>query len=185
MKILDKIAFVLFSCIILIASIMLGLLIFGWINLATIVAVIRTLLMSATASNITLGVVTVLILLSIKCIFFDSTTSREDRSEKGILVEDETGKLFISKATMENLVTGVVKSFETAQEVRSKIFLDKENNINVEVTIFVNEEVAIKELSQNMKMKIRETIKKSMDLEVKEVIINVKDITPKTNKGQE
>ena len=64
------------------------------------------------------------------------------------------------------------------EDVTTKIELDKENNLTVYVNLVVKENAVIKELSKNMQNKIKDTIKKSSDLDVKEVNIKVKNIEP-------
>ena len=179
MKVLDKIALVLFSCIILIVSVLFCLVIFGWIPLDVIVTYVKHGLNDPITSNVTLGALVIFILLAIKGIFFMSETKTEKGLENGILIQNENGKLFISKDTIQNLVSGVVKEVEGAQDVSAKVNLTKTNDINIDVVLFVNQDVIIKDLSNNLQLKIKDVIKKSMDIEIKEVNIKIKNITPK------
>lgn len=179
MKVLDKVALVLFSCIILIVSVLLCFVIFGWLKLDVMVLYIKNILSNPMGANITLGVLTVFILLAIKGIFFSSDAKKENGTENGILIQNENGKLFISKDTIQNLVSGVVKQVEGAEDVSSKVILSKDNFVNIDVVLFVNQDVVIKDLSNNLQLKIKETVKKSMDIDIKEVNIKIKNITPK------
>lgn len=179
MKVIDKIALVLFSCIILILSVLVCLLVFGWIRLDAIILYLGYLLNNGTACNITLGVATVLILLAIKGIFFSTDTKEENGVENGVLLENENGKLLVSKDTIQNLVSGVAKGFENTQEVTSKVILGKDNSIHIDVLLYVEQEAIIKELSNNLQIKIKEIIKNSLDIDVKQVNIKVKNIAPK------
>ena len=85
----------------------------------------------------------------------------------------------ISKETIENLVNSVVQDFESAQEVITRVELDKENNVKVYANLVVSSNAVIKELSANLQEKIKDKIKKATDLEVKEVNITVKKVAPK------
>lgn len=185
MKVLDKIGLVLFSSIILILSIILCLLIFGWINIESVNVFIKYMLNDNMVSNITLGVVTVLILLAIKCIFFDSTSKSDTGFENGVLLQNENGKLLVSRETIQNLVSSVVKNYGTTKDISTKVILDKNNSINIEVTLYVAQDAIIKDLSNEIQIKIKEVIKKSLDLDVKEVNIKVKNIAPKQEIVQE
>lgn len=185
MKLLDKIGLVVFSSIVLILSIVLGLLIFGWIDLETINIFVRYILTDSMASNITLGVITVLILLSIKCIFFNSKLKSDDDFEKCILLQNENGKLVVSKETIQNLVSSIIKNYNNAKDIATKVILDKNNNINIEVTLYVTEDAIIKDLSNELQIKIKELIKSSLDVDIKEVNIKVKNIAPKQKTIQE
>ena len=163
MKILDRIGLALFSSLMLIISIIVCLMIFGWLSVS---------------SNIMLGLSIAFILLAIKCIFFDSSSKQEMDYKNGILLENSDGKLLITKDTIENLVNSVVKGFDSAENVTTRVELDNENNVTVFVNLSVKENAVIKELSTNLQTKIKTTIKKTSDLEVKEVNIKVKDIEP-------
>ena len=178
MKFIEKMVLNIYSIIMLAISILLCLLIFGWVDYSLIEDVINNILSNPTASNITLGISVVFILLSLVCIFFDSS-SKKDGSKQGVLLQNDNGKLMISKDTLENLVNTVAKDFESAEEITTSVELDKENNVTVFVNLVVSPNAVIKELTTNLQAKIKETIKKASDLEVKEVNIKVKNIAPK------
>ena len=129
MKVIEKIALILYSNIMLILSIIACLLIFGWVDIDIVGNVVEKCLTTDPASKITLGVSVVFILLSIRCIFFDPTSKEEIRDKQGVLLENENGKLMISKETIENLVDSVARGFENAEEISTRAELDKENNI--------------------------------------------------------
>ena len=181
MKVLDKIGLVLFSTLILISSVLLCLMIFGWLDINLITEIVSQALSDQISSNILLGLSIIFILLAIKCIFFDSSTKEKNDIKNSILLENSDGKLLITRDTLENLVDGIVKGFSGAENVTSKVEVDKESNVNVFVNLEVKENVVIKELSSNIQTKIKEAIKKTSDLEVKEVNIKVKDVKPIDN----
>ncbi len=185
MKILDRIGLALFSTLVLIFAIITCLMIFGWIDINFVFHVISSAIANEVTSNILLALSVLLILLAIKCIFFDSSAKEEMDYKNGILLENSDGKLLITKDTLENLVNSIVKGFPSAENVTTKVELDKENNVKVYVNLSVKENAIIKELSTNLQTKIKSTIKKTSDLEVKEVNIKVKDIEPVKNMVQE
>lgn len=178
MKILDKIGLALFSSLILILSIVSCLVIFGWLNVELLYNVVVAILQKEIYCNIILGLNIIFILLAIKCIFFDSNPKQDMDYRNGILLENSDGKLLITKDTIENLVNSVVKGFDSAENVTTRVELDNENNVTVFVNLSVKENAIIKELSTNLQTKIKNTIKKTSDLEVKEVNIKIKDIEP-------
>ena len=176
MKVLDKIALVLFSSIVLIISILFCFIIFGWINIDVMSLYIKQGFNNPIISNITLGVLVLFILLAIKGIFYTTNTKKENGTEKGILIQSENGKLFISKDTINNIVSGVVKQVDGAKDISSKVLLTKEGTISIDVTLYVSQEIIIKDLSNELQQKIKETIKKSMDIDIQAVNINIKNI---------
>ena len=178
MKKLEKLSLILFSTIMLIISVVLCLTIFGWLDYRFVEDALEVAIKNEVTSNILLVLSIIFILLAIKCIFFDSSAKDKEEYKKGILLENSNGKLLITRETIENLVNGVLKGFDSAEDVTTKIELDKENNLSVFVNLTVKENAVIKELSTNLQNKIKDTIKKASDLEVKEVNIKVKNIEP-------
>lgn len=176
MKILDKIGLIIFSNIVLILSIILCLLIFGWLSPETVYEITKIALNDPVTTKIVLGLAIAFIILAIKCIFFTSEKKQINGIKDGILLQNSDGQLVISKTTLEELVNNVVKGFDSAQNVSSKIVLDEENNLIVYVTIDVKQNAVIKELSNNLQTKIKSAIKNTSDLEVKEVNISVKEL---------
>ena len=185
MKILDKIGLILFSNLVLILSIILCLIIFGWLSPETVYDITKIVLNDAVTTNIILGISVVCILLAIKCIFFTSDTNQINGIKDGILLQNSDGQLVISKTTLEELVNNVVKGFDSAQDASSKIVLDEEKNLKVYVTLNVKENAVIKELSNNLQTKIKSAIKNTSDLEVKEVNISVKELQSQPEQGLE
>lgn len=174
MKVIEKIALIIYSNIILIISVIACLLVFGWLDIDIVQSLIRTLIISETSSKIILGVSIVFILLSIRCIFFDPISKQELKDKQGVLLKNDNGKLMISKETIENLVEAVTKEYKMAKEVTSKVELDKENNVNIFVNLIIGADTVIKDLSLDLQNKIKNKIKETTDLEVKEVNITIK-----------
>lgn len=185
MKTLDKIGLILFSNLILIISVIICVLIFGWVTPETIYEITKIALNDPITTNSVLVVAIASILLAIKCIFFSSNNNEINGIKDGILLQNSDGQLVISKSTLEELVNNIVKSFDSAQDVSSKIVLDEEKNLIVYVTLNVKENAVIKELSNNLQTKIKSAIKKTADLEVKEVNISIKDLNSKEEQGLE
>ncbi len=179
MKFLDKFNLVLFSIIILVASLVMCLLSFGWISLDLAVEGVEFLVENSVASNVTLGVSIVLILLAVKSIFFNSNSKEKMENKEGILLENDNGKLLVSRDTIESLTNAVVKSFDSAENVMTKVEVDSESHVKIYITLFVYPDAIIKDLSNKLQVNVKETIKKSLDLDVSEVNIRVKNISVK------
>ena len=181
MKVIEKITLIIYSNIILIMAVIACLLVFGWLDIDIVQGLTRTLIISSTSSKIILGVSIVFILLSIRCIFFDPSSKQEIKDKQGILLANENGKLMISKETIENIVEAVTKEYKTAKEVSSKVELDKDNNVNIFVNLVVGADTVIKDLSIDLQNKIKNKVKETTDLDVKEVNITVKKAIQEKN----
>lgn len=176
MKIIDKIGLIVFSNLILILSVIMCLLIFGWLDVESCYFIVKLALNDHVTTNILLAISILCILIAIKCIFFTSEEKRINGIKDGILLKNDDGELVISKATLEELVNNVVKGFDSAQDISSKIIMDEEKNLKVYVRLSVTENAIIKELSTNLQTRIKAAIKKTSDLEVKEVNISIKEL---------
>ena len=184
MKIIERIALVIYSYIILILATILSLMILGLLDANFIQNIIEKIIQADVASKIILGINVVLILLSIRCIFFDSRDKKSEKDKQGILLKNESGKLLISKEAIENLTNSVIKEFESIEQINTKTTIDKENNLIITVNLVVGQNIIIKELSVNLQNKIKETIKTALDLDVKEVNIKVKSYVAKNENKQ-
>ena len=148
MKFLDRFILVVFSIIMFVLSVITASVIFGWIELENLMPYLESALSTEPTSNIILGVSIVFILLALKAIFFGGKDERATKD--GILMENDNGRLLISKDTLENLV----------------------------VTLYVHPNIVIKDLTASIQNRVKEAIKKTSDLETKSVNVRVRNITP-------
>lgn len=181
MKFLDKLALKIFSIIIFVVAIIAILLITGIVTVDMLEEQLENLFVGDTAIQVTIAVSGILMLLAIKGLFF--TSKQEDNGKDGIVLENTSGKLVISKESLENLIASVIKEIPGAETVSSKTILDKNKNLIVYVTAIVSKDVMLKDISNELQLRIKETMKKTADLDVKEVNIKIKNITSKKVKG--
>ena len=175
MKFIEKVS--LFSIIILVLSLLLCLLVFGWLEISNIYYVFKYLVSTPIATNITLGTAILLMLLAIKCIFFPAYNKEKETRTEGILLENESGKLLISIETIENLVKGVLVGFENVKSTNCRVKLDKQvNNVVIDLNLVVSSDTIIKDLSTNIQNRIKEVIKTTTEIEVKQINIKIKNI---------
>ena len=154
MKFLEKISLVIFSIVMIVISIINCLLVFGWLRLGTVNTFANQILNNSTYSS----------------------SKDSVKSGNGVLLENDNGKLIVSKETLVNIVNGVAKGFESTENVTTRVVLDKESNLRVYVELFVRPNAVIKDLSVNLQNRIKEAIKKTADLDVKEVNIKIRNI---------
>lgn len=123
-----------------------------------------------------------LMLLSLREIIFGKKI--ETQGSEGIILENESGKLIISKESLENLVAGVGKEIDGAESISSRTFIDAEKNVTVNVNVVVNKDIVIKEVSAKLQKRVKEALKQTADLDVKYVNIKIKNISNKKTKKQ-
>ena len=183
MKMLEKMTLILYSNLVLIIAVLLCTLIFGWVDINNVGEFLHKMIVGETSSKVILGVCIALILLSIRCIFFYKTSKEQIKERQGVLLQNEKGKLMISKDTIENLVSSVVKGYPDTKDISTRIELDRENNVNVYVNLYVSDNALIKDLSANLQTEIMQKVKDATDLDVKEVNIKIKDVANSEGKN--
>ena len=171
----SKFVLVIFSVIILIIGVVINLLIVNWIDFNTMSSFVQKALTTVPTNKIILIITEFCMLFAIICIFLDSPDSKAKNS-RDVLMQNDNGKLMISRETIENIVTNVVKDFPDVKDSNTRIGLDSENNVAVLVDLTTTKDVVIKELTVNMQNKIKEAIKKTSDLDVNEVNVRIKNI---------
>lgn len=179
MKVLDKIGLVLFSIIVLVVSLLLCIVISGWLDLEFVVDGLEYIVTNEIAGKVTVGILFVFIILALKCIFFNSDSKESSKAKEGILLENENGKLLVSKDTIESLTNSVIRNFETAETIITKVDLDEENNVRIYITLSVHPDAIIKDLTNKLQNDVKATIKRSLDLEVTAVNVRIKNINVK------
>ena len=176
MKKFSKLVLVIFSVIILIIGVVINLLVIGWLDYETAFSLIQRVLTTSPQNKVVLIISGFCMLFAVICIFADSGDKEENKSGRDVLMQNDNGKLMISRDTLENLVNAVVKEFPGAKEAHTKIGLDEQNNVAVFVDLVVTKDVIIKDLTANMQNRIKDAINKTSDLEVNEVNVRIKNI---------
>lgn len=182
MKFLDKLVLKIFSIIILVLTVCAILIMTNIITIEDISNELVRFLDGENGIKILIGIIAVLMLFAIKGLFFTSK-SNKDTSKDGIVLENNSGKLIISKESLENLIYSVVKDIPGAETVTSRTILDKDKNLIVNVTVIVSKDIMLKDITTELQRKVKEAMKNTADLDVKEVNIRIKNITSKKIKG--
>lgn len=181
MKIFDRLALKIFSLIIFTIAIGMILLLTGFVSLGQIVRDFVNFANGEYGTRILLSVSGVLILIALKGLFF--TSKPNSKGKEGVILENDNGKIVISKESLENLIASVTKEIPGAETVSSRTIVDKNKNLIVNVTALVSKEVMIKDVSNELQNKVKEAMRRTADLDVKEVNIRIKNITSKKVKG--
>ncbi len=131
-------------------------------------------------SKVLFAIFAILAILAVKEIAFGEKVSREGK--EGLILENESGKLIISKESLESLVAGVGKEIEGVENVSSRTFIDTEKNVIVEVNVVVGRDVGLKDISTELQKRVKLALKQTADLDVKYVNIKIKNISNKKSK---
>ena len=181
MKFLDRLILKLFALIVGVETIMVVLATTGIIPMEYLTEPFTYLTCSTEVLKGTLIVSAVLLILVLKALCFSSKPDNDGKD--GVVLENNNGKLVISKETLDNIISGIAKDIAGTESTSSKTIVDKNRNLRVYVTTLVNKDVMIKDVSSELQDKIIDAMKKTADLDVKEVNVRVKNITSKKLKG--
>ena len=176
MKVFSRICLVFFSIIVLAVSLVICFALSGWIDLNMLKDFAESVFSNRIGGPVLYGVSAVLSIFSVICIF---NPSSRDNSKEGILLENENGKLLISKDTIENISTAVIKNYNSVENSNTRVDVDNENKISIFITLSVYQEAIIKDLAAKIQENIKEEVKKSLDIDIKEVNIRVKNVSVK------
>lgn len=192
MKILEKFVLILYSLLMLIVSAIICLIIFKVITIDQIKNCIE-FVQSDTALVITILAVSIIcILLSIRCLFFRKKKQIKKSTTTDILLENESGRLLISKNAIENAAKNIVKeSLHLDTDMKVTADIDPANNISIYIAVMLDRALKVRDLTLDLQLKIKNEIKESFGLEVKQVNIKVDsdekeiDKLEKANKKEE
>ena len=176
MKFLEKLGLALFSLIVLVISIVLCLIAFGWMESTIFSILIGKVLLSSTYTYIMIGVCVLLILLAIRCIFFTDSKEESEESDDGILLQNEDGRLLITVETLKNMTQGVINSFSNITDSLIGVTITKDNNIVISVSIDVTKGTIIKDTSSRLQIKVKKAIKDATDLDIDSVNVRVRNV---------
>ena len=174
MKILEKFVLIVYSLLILILSALVCLIIFNVISFEQIKSAIE-FVQKDTALIITiLAVSVVFMLLSVRCLFFRKKKEIKKSTATDILLENDSGRLLISKNAIENAARNIVKdSLRLDSEMKVTVDIDPANNISVYIAVMLDRSTRVRELTLDLQLRIKNEIKESFGLEVKQVNIKV------------
>lgn len=180
MSLFQKIVSVTLASVVLIVSVVLMLTLGGVLEPTFGSDVMTNIVEESFLSKILFVIAVVLFIFAIKEIAFGKKVETDGR--EGIVLENESGKLIISKESLENLISGVGKEIDGADSISSRTYIDLEKNVIVNANVVVSREVVIKELSSKLQKRIKEALKQTADLDVKYVNIKIKNISNKKSK---
>ncbi len=174
MKILDRVGLALFSMIVLVLSVVLILIGFGVVEPTIFGVLIGKITISQQYTYIMIGICVCLTLLAVKCLFFGKASSWD--GDEGILLQNNDGKLLITKSTILNIFEGITSEFPSIEHSEVDVKFDKENNIIINISLNVKKDAIIKELSAALQSRVKKEIKASTTLELNSVDIEIHSI---------
>ena len=176
MKLVDKVIYFIFSVIILAIVVVMFTVI---LNIGGVVNPVFNFIsnisnMSFTQEQMTYIVIIeiLLFIMAIKGILFQS---KLEENKDAIILENNSGKLIISRKTLENLVKDISNGVQGVENSFARVSVSKDTELIISIDIVVKEG-SIKDITKKLKEDVKIAIKKASDLNVSEVNVNIKNI---------
>lgn len=175
MKLIDKVIYFIFSTIVLaiVVIVFMGLLNIGGVNhIFSFIGGMPN--MSFTQEQMTYIIIVgiLFIIMAIKGILFQS---KLEENKDAIILENSSGKLIISRRTLENLVKDISNSVKGVENSSARVNVEKDTDLIISIDIVVKEG-SIKDITKKLQEDVKIAIKKASDLNVSEVNVNIKNI---------
>ncbi len=176
MKLVDKVIYFIFSVIILTIVVVMFTVI---LNIGVVVNPVFNFIsnipnMSFTQEQMTYIVIIEILLfvMAIKGILFQS---KLEENKDAIILENNSGKLIISRKTLENLVKDISNGVQGVENSFARVNVSKDTELIISIDIVVKEG-SIKDITKKLQEDVKIAIKKASDLNVSEVNVNIKNI---------
>ena len=112
-------------------------------------------------------------------------TEEKIKESQGILLKNENGQLLITKETLDNMIKSVVYKFDNIENCTPRISIDEQNEISITLQVVLKDDVIIKDLVNRLQTKVKEEMKKTSDLDVKNVNIKIINMSKKQEETKE
>ena len=175
MKLIDKVIYFIFSTIVLaiVVIIFMGLLNIGGVNhIFSFIGGMPNMNFTQEQMTYIIIVGILLIIMAIKGILFQS---KLEENKDAIILENSSGKLIISRRTLENLVKDISNSVKGVENSSARVNVEKDTDLIISIDIVVKEG-SIKDITKKLQEDVKIAIKKASDLNVSEVNVNIKNI---------
>ena len=175
MKLIDKVIYFIFSTIVLaiVVIVFMGLLNIGGANhIFSFIGGMPNMNFTQEQMTYIIIVGILLIIMAIKGILFQS---KLEENKDAIILENSSGKLIISRRTLENLVKDISNSVKGVENSSARVNVEKDTDLIISIDIVVKEG-SIKDITKKLQEDVKIAIKKASDLNVSEVNVNIKNI---------
>ena len=175
MKLIDKVIYFIFSTIVLaiVVIVFMGLLNIGGVNhIFSFIGGMPNMNFTQEQMTYIIIVGILFIIMAIKGILFQS---KLEENKDAIILENSSGKLIISRRTLENLVKDISNGVKGVENSAARVNVEKDTDLIISIDIVVKEG-SIKDITKKLQEDVKIAIKKASDLNVSEVNVNIKNI---------
>lgn len=168
----EKIVLVIFSVIVLALTVLLILIGYGTISIEVLARILALMFAGEIMPIVSTVVLAILAVLSLIGMFVNIGA---DDSKKGLALKYDTGLVYITKETFENIALTVSKKYVGIKNPRTLVNI-KENNISVNLFVYVLPDTIVSDITAKLQKDICETVSKITTVKVNNVNIKVKGV---------
>jgi len=125
-------------------------------------------------NQITLGLVGILLIFLAVYLIWQKT--QIDKGNLSVVQKTSFGEIKISIGSIKRLALKVIKGMGEITETRSEVNILKSGGINIDLHLFVKQDVKIPELSEKIQRKLKEYLLETSGIETKEIKIHIDKI---------
>lgn len=168
----EKIILIIFSVIILALAVLLILIGYGTISITVLAQILAVMFAGEVMRLVSTIILAILAVLSLIGMFVNIGV---DDSKKGLALKYDTGLVYITKETFENIALSVSKKYVGVKNPRTLVNI-KDGNITVNVFIYVLQDTIVSDLTAKLQKDICDTVAKITTVKVSNVNIKVKGV---------
>lgn len=174
-RIADKFLLFLYSLAVLLASGVMLVMTFNWIDRSVAEAFLQEMYTSAPVAYAVIAVCAVLFLLSIRFLFLSLQRGRERSGS--IDQRTEFGDIRISLETVENLALKASGRVRGAKDIRARVRVD-ESGLDIQLRSVIDGESSIPQLTEEMQRAVKEHVEDITGIPVAAVTVYVANVVP-------
>ncbi|MEG2348380.1 MAG: alkaline shock response membrane anchor protein AmaP [Clostridia bacterium] len=171
MKGFERILLVVFSLIIIVISISMILVSAEMIQLSFAFNATVTWLVSNKVTGLVIGAI--FALLGLVGLFSSSDASNSIKG--GLALKSDTGTVYISKETFENIILGVTRNYAELRNVKTEIEMT-EDGVIANIYALILPDTVVPALTTKLKENVRDSVLKQTTVEIKEANVKIKGV---------
>ncbi|MCX8075385.1 MAG: alkaline shock response membrane anchor protein AmaP [Clostridia bacterium] len=171
MKDFEKFLLVIFSIIVIVFVATAVLISVEMVDTSSLLNLVKYWLVDNRVWVISVGAI--FAMLALVGIF--SNSENEENVKSGLAIKNESGTVYITKDTFENIILNVTRNFASLRNIRVAVNID-ESGISTNVYVYILPDTVVPTVTAKLQENIKEAILKQTTVEIKEANIKIKGV---------
>ena len=179
MRLLDKLINFIFSLTMMVVSVVILLVTFGFASSEYVNGIINEYVWNTDYETIVLIVAFIIFLASLKTTIFLADFKKKKKMP--IMVNTDNGNIQIAFETIENTAKAVAKSYDEVKDVNARM-VNKGKGVMIYMSILVEQDSNISAITKGIQDKVKQKVLETTGVKVFNTDIKVKNIVEKSKK---